>query len=661
MNLAVSYGVGSAQDPETTSPLGARRKWRSFGIAAKIWLTFGTIFVAMTLGALASSTLLWRLNEVVSEAIGVAEQLNAAAYEMEINTIGSGMGVLKYLKRPNPDYVSRFDEDVREFAQFHAVYDDASNTPELRNLAKRIGELFARYAEKGKELIATKNREITTIERLRAIKEELDSDRNGNETKQTIDPDLHPILSRLIKGISRYSGIHSGSVGADIEKLSQHIEWLNGAAGIQHDTSDKQRAPFARLFSILDDLTEARRIIDNDFGSFIAMRIELDDLLDEEIQRLTGARFDDAAGRAASFVQLSAEIQIIVLAITLLLGLFLSSRFSRGILRSIAALSKGTEAFGQGQLDFRIAVRSDDEFGALGVAFNRMADTIAAGRNELEARVQERTAELHASNQQLKHELAVRATLERQLLQSQKLESLGTFAGGVAHDFNNMLQVILTNATLAQDQLAEDVSSPRERLARVVEAAERSRELIQRLLSFGRQTEPDLRVMASAKLLRECVGLMQAVIPSTIDIELNTSADCGPIRVDVGQIQQVVLNLGANAVHAIGQSRGNIRIETRTEQLDVGHAAVLSIEPGAYVVWMFSDTGCGIAQEHLDRVFDPFFTTKRVGEGSGLGLSVVHGVVESHRGAITLTSEVGRGTTATIYLPIVDNLGGDSK
>ncbi|HWE73739.1 MAG TPA: ATP-binding protein [Stellaceae bacterium] len=231
--------------------------------------------------------------------------------------------------------------------------------------------------------------------------------------------------------------------------------------------------------------------------------------------------------------------------------------------------------------------------------------------------------------------------LERHLFHSQKLESLGTLAGGIAHDLNNTLVPILALSQLAMELVPQD-SEAREHLATVHEAAQMARDLVKRILAFSRKQEADKRPTDLPALVRDTVRMLRATIPTTIAIS-DAIADVPSIMGDGGQLQQVIVNLATNAAQAIGESGGKITVS-------LAH----SIDGGAdRAILTVSDTGCGMDGATVARVFEPFFTTKGVGEGTGLGLALVHGIVEGHGGTIAVASQPGLGTTFTITLPVV--------
>jgi PAS domain S-box-containing protein len=244
-----------------------------------------------------------------------------------------------------------------------------------------------------------------------------------------------------------------------------------------------------------------------------------------------------------------------------------------------------------------------------------------------------------------------RRQLEQQLFQAQKMETVGTLAGGIAHDFNNILTAILVHAELgASGQLSP--SRALEAFAQIRQASLRAKDLVKRILTFTRPQEPERRLVSATDLLRDAAKFSRAIVPSTIDIQLEIAEDCGEIWVDTNQFHQVVLNLVSNASQAMAAARGKLTFQLERRALSAPLCTSTGeIPAGPYLRLTVSDDGAGMEEEARLRAFEPFFTTKRVGEGTGLGLSIVQGIVQSHGGGIELSSAPGRGATFDIYWP----------
>jgi PAS domain S-box-containing protein len=239
-------------------------------------------------------------------------------------------------------------------------------------------------------------------------------------------------------------------------------------------------------------------------------------------------------------------------------------------------------------------------------------------------------------------------------LRSQKLESLGTLAGGVAHDFNNILLAINGNAKLAMSDLPPD-HPVQESLSEIAKAGARAADLVRRILAFSRPQEQKHVAQPFQPVIEEALKLVRATLPASIQIETHFPPSLPAVAMDSTQIHQVIVNLATNASHAIGDKPGTIDVRLTDRMLTPDDLlANPDLRQGRYVLLCVSDSGCGMDRATLDRIFDPFFTTKPVGQGTGLGLSVVHGIVSSHEGAISVYSQPGQGTAFNLYFPAVE-------
>ena len=240
---------------------------------------------------------------------------------------------------------------------------------------------------------------------------------------------------------------------------------------------------------------------------------------------------------------------------------------------------------------------------------------------------------------------------EEQLRQAQKMEAIGTLAGGIAHDFNNILSAIIGYTELAMAK-SEGTSGVVPRLQEVLKAGYRAKKLIRQILTFSRQDESGKKVLFIQSIVEEALNLLRASLPSTITLEVYLQPNTLPVLADATQIHQVVMNLGANAEYAMRELGGKLVV--RLEQIEVAeghHLLRQGFLAGTYIRLTFSDSGKGMTPNIQKRIFDPFFTTKDVGEGTGMGLSVIHGVVTTHGGTIQVESLEGENTTFVIYLP----------
>ena len=241
--------------------------------------------------------------------------------------------------------------------------------------------------------------------------------------------------------------------------------------------------------------------------------------------------------------------------------------------------------------------------------------------------------------------------LRQEVHRAQKMEALGTLAGGITHDFNNILGAITINTELAMLDLDEK-DPARESLPLILKAAYRGRDLVKQIVTFSRQRERERQPVQIAPTIKEGLKLLRSTFPETVEVHESIGAEAEMVLGDTAQLHQILSNLCQNAALALCGNRGLIDVKLEAIQVDAALAARHpDLKPGSYVRLIVADSGCGMSRETLERIFEPFFTTRSQGEGSGLGLSVVHGIVKSYGGTVTAYSEVGKGSTFSVYLP----------
>jgi PAS domain S-box-containing protein len=243
--------------------------------------------------------------------------------------------------------------------------------------------------------------------------------------------------------------------------------------------------------------------------------------------------------------------------------------------------------------------------------------------------------------------------LEEQLLQAQKMEAIGTLAGGIAHDFNNILASIIGYAEIAGFEVDEE-SKIKKDLNEILNASYRAKDLVKHILAFSRISKQERIPVQMKSIVKETIGLLRASLPVTIEIRQNIESNLATVEAEPTQIQQIIMNLCTNARHAMMEEGGILEISLSEIELDYRTASQYrDLSPGKYVRLTVSDTGIGMEEYVTERIFDPYFTTKEKGVGTGLGLSVVQGIVKSYGGEVTVYSEPGKGTTFRVYIPAI--------
>jgi signal transduction histidine kinase/ActR/RegA family two-component response regulator len=292
------------------------------------------------------------------------------------------------------------------------------------------------------------------------------------------------------------------------------------------------------------------------------------------------------------------------------------------------------------------------------IQLEKEKENVKTANDALEKRVEERTEQLSNANQDLKKEIEIRqkfererAELEKQLFQLQKMETIGTLAGGIAHDFNNILTPILGYTDMALEELPIE-SNLRFDIEQINNAAHRGKDLVQQVLTFSREVDFENKPIQLQPIVTEALNLIKASFPPGVEINQQYDQKIGTVLADPTHIHQIMMNLCTNASHAMMKTGGILNVKLDAVKIDQKTAdKIPNLKKGEYIRLTISDTGHGMDLKTKERIFEPFFTRKEVGSGSGLGLSVVHGIINNYSGAIVVDSIPGKGTTFTIYLP----------
>jgi signal transduction histidine kinase/ActR/RegA family two-component response regulator len=251
-----------------------------------------------------------------------------------------------------------------------------------------------------------------------------------------------------------------------------------------------------------------------------------------------------------------------------------------------------------------------------------------------------------------------RKNLEAHLQQAQKMESIGTLAGGIAHDFNNILSPIMMHSEMVMDDLEPD-NPLRHDIREIYKASERARDLVKQILTFASKNPEEKVVLKSSLIVKEAIKFLRSTIPTTIDIQLNLKGAKDTILANPTQLNQIVMNLCTNAAYAMKENGGLLEVTLDDEVVEKGDVYT-GLKPGQYLKISVRDTGTGMPPEVIEKIFEPYYTTKGIGKGTGLGLAIIHGIINRYGGDITVDSEVSRGTTFNVYLPLVNSKNPDT-
>jgi PAS domain S-box-containing protein len=244
--------------------------------------------------------------------------------------------------------------------------------------------------------------------------------------------------------------------------------------------------------------------------------------------------------------------------------------------------------------------------------------------------------------------------LEELLRQSQKMEALGTLAGGIAHDFNNILGVLMGYAELSLEEMKEETSIT-QNLRQIMVSSQRAKDMVKQILAFSRKSEVEHMPIHVSQVVQEALKLLRSSIPTTIDIRSNIGTKPATVMADPTQLHQVIMNLCTNAAHAMRENGGILEVSLQTVHAKPDSPDLKELAAGKYEKLTIKDSGHGMNEETRKRIFEPYFTTKQPGEGTGMGLAVVHGIIKNHGGEITVHSEPGKGSTFHVYLPLAQS------
>ncbi|MCG8688521.1 MAG: response regulator [Desulfobacterales bacterium] len=425
------------------------------------------------------------------------------------------------------------------------------------------------------------------------------------------------------------------------------------SSNLNFEEKNKALELLKQIKTIADEILDTDVTINSKFKDFILQQNSAGQI-SEKLVQLAKEDVRKSEQKIAKTYKISVFIVISVLIIGLIISCVIAYLLHKNITYRILKLTYSAEKLKNGNLETVVSEGYQDELGQLERTFNFMARQMQNLIHTLEEKVKKRTIKLSKTNAELEAQISNRRIMEEQLRQSQKMEAIGTMAGGIAHEFNNILGIIIGNAELATDDIPD--SNPAfDSIKKIKEASLRAKEVVQQLLSFSRKSEQQQKPIDITLVVNESIQLIRSSIPSSIEVHRNIPSEIIPILADKTQIHQIIINLCTNAVYAMAKEDGILGISMDVVQLNEKSDERFShLNGGPYVRLKVTDNGSGIDKGTLNKIFDPYFTTKAVDQGTGMGLAVVHGIVKNHNGAIVVDSVLGKGTAFTLVFPVTE-------
>lgn len=642
-----------------------------FGILAKMSFALATVAIAYLIAGTLVGREIEALRLAFVQLAEVEHPMTAAVYEMEINVIGSGLGVAKYLHRPDREHLERVAKDQADFVHFLSRYKALADDDHERTLISSIEGRFDAYYGSGQRLIALRNDEGEQGKlfggALAAMEHSIDSDilptienatlegRKKLELAALIRSDLEEALLLAARGVFQPDSIEMTTIKNDVADLRSKVaafsalpltppeqDWI---AVLSRDFDQAQRS--------LGEIVALESAIKREFEIFNDLRGQLDGLLDEQIQMLASHSLASASTEVTDRVQDTlfslAGASFLILA-TVLLGLLF---LSRTIVLPVRSLATAAKSIAKGDLTYRVALTARDELGDLAAAFNGMADRLQDARRHLTGANVLLEATVAMRTMQLQDELTVRRETERELIDANRRaesanQAKSAFLANVSHELRTPLNAIMGFADAIRNEALGPVGTARYRdyAAAIVGSGEDLLALIGKVLDLssaelGRLSLDRVQVEI-APLLEACRDAVSAAAEEkSITIDLDVAAELSPVFVDAERIKQVLCNLLDNAVK-FSPEGGRVLLRAWPNSDGALKVAVV-------------DQGPGMSAEQRSAALEPFSradpTLAKEQSGSGLGLALGHRLAELHGGSLSIDSAPDRGTTVTLSLP----------
>jgi signal transduction histidine kinase/ActR/RegA family two-component response regulator len=617
---------------------------------------------------------------------------NDAAYEMEINVVETGFSILQYLDTGEPHLREKIVQDAEDFARFLKEYTASAEDETERALGQQIARLYDEYGTLGQTQIAAKDRQEAAFLQLSAIFAQIDELldeqiqaslllRGAAAQREILEvQELETNVAEIGTWLGNYLRVNQPAYRERIlDNVADVRRDLTQIEALTFTETEKQglgllAGHFTQATAILQEILTLHDTLGQDLTRFLTLRTRLDDVLDDEIQTHAKRDLQSANNTVTDAARRTAQLIVVGLPAFLLCSIGLALWAIRTIQRPLAVLQEGTAVVTAGNLDHRVRYAGNDEFYDLVQQFNLMVarlqeTTVSKARLEASetqllsanAQLSQEIAEharteitLRQTNEQLREAVQTIQTTQARMIVQENLATVGRLAAGIAHDFNNVLTGILGFTQLLQldDSLSVSVH---EILATIRTQGERAATLVRQILDFSRQSLVQPHVVNLGVEIDKTIALLRRTLPETIEMTYETETGSYFIWHDEGQLQQVLTNLAINARDAMAPAGGELRFRLFRPRPHQGHPTPVSVDDQTpWLVLEVTDTGSGISPTVMNRIFEPFFTTKDVGQGTGLGLAQVYGIVKQHGGDIEVRSQVGHGTTFSLYFPLLE-------
>lgn len=363
---------------------------------------------------------------------------------------------------------------------------------------------------------------------------------------------------------------------------------------------------------------------------------------------------EEARAERRSILSAALISSAVLILVALLIGVWIAHRTAHRITKPLLALTDAAQRLAEGDHSAQVKISSKDELEVLGNTFNGMVEDLKRSYSDLE----EKNSELEREVNERRQAQAERTELQNHLVQSQKMEAFGQLAGGVAHDFNNILAIVIGNGELVEALLEKPGNHQelKRLIKEISDAADRGADLARQLLTFARRESDNPRMTDVNEVLTRFESLIRRVLEETVEVRIERAPTLRKVYIDPGRLEQVLMNLCVNARDAM-QGGGSLTLRTRDVRLhESKHMTSGPVSPGRYTVIEAQDSGAGMPVDVIERAFEPFFTTKPAGQGTGLGLATVHGIIRAAGGSLNIDSTLGVGSTFDIYLPVHEGL-----